>query len=87
MAIRDRGKIKWAPANCMPEGFSMTRKMFKDQLRQANPIIDDYQKEEFDQQIGYAMEYHLPVKVTTWNDGSTETKQERYLPNNLPAKD
>jgi hypothetical protein len=74
MAIRDRGKIKWAPASFMPEGFAMTREMFKDQLRQAKPIIDDYEKEEFDRRIGYAMEFHLPVQLTTWSDGFTEIK-------------
>jgi hypothetical protein len=46
----------------MPEGFAMTREMFKDQLRKAKPIIDDYEKEEFDRRIGYEMEYTLPVK-------------------------
>jgi hypothetical protein len=74
MAIRDRGKIKWAPASFMPEGFAMTRKMFKDQLRQVKPIIDDYEKEEFDRRIGYAMEFHFPVKLTTWSDRFTEIK-------------
>jgi hypothetical protein len=69
MAIRDRGKLKWRPASFMPEGFAMTRAMYKDQERQAKPIIDEYQREEFDQQICYAMEFHLPVKLTIWQDG------------------
>ena len=57
MAIRDRGKIKWNPASFMPEAFAMTRDMYKDQERQAKPILDDYQTEEFDLRIKYAMEY------------------------------
>lgn len=72
MAIRDRGKLKWRPASFIPEGFAMTRAMFKDQERQEKPILDEYQREEFDQRIGYAMEFNLPVELTIWNDGFTE---------------
>ena len=71
MTIRDRGKIKWAPASFMPEGFAMTREMYKDQARQAKPILDEYQAEEFNQRIAYAMEYKLAVKLTVWADGFT----------------
>ncbi|MDR7075883.1 hypothetical protein J2Y03_000871 [Neobacillus niacini] len=72
MAIRDRGKMKWRPASFMPEGFAMTRALFKNQERQAKPLLDEYQTEEFDQRIGYAMENHLPVKLTTREEGFTE---------------
>jgi YolD-like protein len=71
MAIRDRGKLKWAPASFMPEGFAMTRAMFKDQARQPRPILDEYQTEEFDLRIKYAMEYNHAVKLTVWSDGFT----------------
>jgi hypothetical protein len=50
MAIRDRGKIKWAPASFMPEGFAMTREMYRDQARQTKPILDEYQTEELSTQ-------------------------------------
>ncbi|WHY02531.1 YolD-like family protein [Neobacillus sp. DY30] len=69
MAIRDRGKIKWNPASFMPEGFAMTREMYKDQMRQAKPILDEYQTEEFDLRIKYAMEYRHAVKISVWCDG------------------
>jgi YolD-like protein len=72
MAIRDRGKIKWNPASFMPEGFAMTREMYKDQARQAKPLLDDYQTEEFDLRIKYAQEYKKAVRVTVWSDGFTE---------------
>jgi hypothetical protein len=71
MAIRDRGKIKWNPASFMPEAFAMTRDMYKDQARQAKPILDEYQTEEFDLRIAYAMEYRHSVKLTVWSDGFT----------------
>ena len=71
MAIRDRGKKKWAPASFMPEGFAMTRDMYRDQSRQAKPILDDYQTEEFDLRIKYAQEYKHAVRVTVWSDGFT----------------
>jgi hypothetical protein len=72
MAIRDRGKMKWQPASFMPEGFALTREMFHDQTRQAKTILDDYQTQEFDERISYAMEYQFPVKLTVWSDGFTE---------------
>jgi hypothetical protein len=71
MAIRDRGKIRWQPASFIPLAFEMARSMFKDQERQPKPIIDEYEAEEFDQRICYAMESHLAVKITVWEDGFT----------------
>jgi hypothetical protein len=73
MAIRDRGKIKWQPASFMPVGFGMTRAMFKDQERTMKPLLDVYEKEEFDRSITYAMEYNLQVKIKIWSDAFTET--------------
>jgi YolD-like protein len=69
MTIRDRGKIKWAPASFMPEGFAMISEMYRDQERQAMPILDEYQVEEFDRKICYAMEFNLPVRLSVWEDG------------------
>ncbi|WP_223592781.1 YolD-like family protein [Neobacillus bataviensis] len=71
MAIRDRGKIKWNPASFMPEGFAMQREMFKDQERLAKPKLDEYQAEEFDLRIAYAMEYGHSVRLSVWSDGFT----------------
>jgi hypothetical protein len=73
MAIRDRGKIKWQPASFLPLGFEMTRSMFKDQERKMKPLLDEYEKEEFDQSIAYAMEFNLPVRINVWSDGFTVT--------------
>ncbi|MFP7296869.1 YolD-like family protein [Neobacillus niacini] len=73
MAIRDRGKKKWQPASFIPLGFEMTAAMFKDQERISKPLLDEYEKEEFDRNIAYAMEYNLPVKIKVWNEGFTET--------------
>ncbi|TWE08765.1 YolD-like protein [Neobacillus bataviensis] len=74
MAIRDRGKRKWQPASFLPLAFEMQREMFKDQERQVRPILDDYQVEEFDQRICYAMESNRAVKLTVWDDGITYEK-------------
>ena len=67
--IKDRGVIKWAPASFMPEGFGMLREMYRDQERQPMPLIDEYEIEEFDRQVCYAMEYALPVRFSVWEDG------------------
>ncbi|WP_342042598.1 YolD-like family protein [Bacillus sp. OTU2372] len=45
--------------------------MFKDQERQSKPLIDEYEMDEFDQRICYAMEYNLAVKLKVWKDGFT----------------
>ncbi|MDQ0971383.1 hypothetical protein QFZ31_001261 [Neobacillus niacini] len=37
------------------------------------PLLDEYEKAEFDWSIAYAMEYNLPVEIKVWSDGFTET--------------
>ncbi|SMQ80669.1 YolD-like protein [Bacillus sp. OV166] len=69
MTIRDRGKLKWQPASFLPLAFEMQREMFKDQERQERPLLDQYQMEEFDQRICYAMESNQAVKLNVWADG------------------
>jgi hypothetical protein len=71
MEIKDRGILKWAPASFLPLGFEMTRAMFKDQERQPMPMIDEYEIEEFDRRVCYAMEFNLPVRFSVWEDGFT----------------
>lgn len=71
MTIRDRGKMKWNPASFMPEVFKMQRDMFKDQERKPRPLLSEFNTEEFDQRICYAMEYNLAVRLTVWADGFT----------------
>ncbi|MEH6992912.1 YolD-like family protein [Neobacillus drentensis] len=51
MAIRDRGVKKWQGAFFMPEQAKMHREIWRDDQRQAKPILDDYQTEEFDLRI------------------------------------
>ncbi|MFE4353563.1 YolD-like family protein [Peribacillus butanolivorans] len=69
MTIRDRGKLKWAPAAFLPEYTKMLRDLDRDYYRQQKPIIDEFQFEEFDQRICNAMEYNYAVKITKWVDG------------------
>lgn len=72
MVIRDRGKIKWQFAFGMLELIKSQRDLWRDSERIAKPIVDEYQAEEFDQRIAYAMEFKLAVKLTVWTDGLTE---------------
>lgn len=69
MTLRDRGKIKWAPAAFLPKYTKMLRGLDRDYYRQQKPIIDEFQYEEFDQRICYAMEHNFAVKITKWVDG------------------
>lgn len=67
--MRDRGKKKWRFAFGMPELIKAQKNLWVDQNRTIKPIIDEYEKEEFDQRICYGMEYNLPLKITIWSDG------------------
>jgi hypothetical protein len=71
MTIRDRGLIKWNAASFMPQVFEQQRAMFKDQERQPRPLLSEFDTEEFDQRIAYAMAYKITVKLTVWSDGFT----------------
>ncbi|MFE4812797.1 YolD-like family protein [Peribacillus simplex] len=69
MTIRDRGKAKWNPAAFLPEYTKMLRDLDTDYHRQQKPVIDEFEFEEFDQRICYAMEFNFAVKITKWVDG------------------
>ncbi|MEH7181099.1 YolD-like family protein [Neobacillus vireti] len=71
MAIRDRGKIKWAAAYLQPEQAQMQRDFWCDTERIRKPIIDEHEAEEFDLRIIYSMEYNHSVILTIWEDGFT----------------
>ncbi|MDQ0270700.1 YolD-like family protein [Cytobacillus purgationiresistens] len=66
--IRDRGLQKW-------QGFFMTEhvaelKMLREELEKCEkPLIDEYQRVEFDEQVAYAMEYNMPLRLSTWLGG------------------
>lgn len=69
MTIRDRGKIKWQSAAFLPEHTAMLKEMNRDTLKQRKPILDEYQIEEIENVICYAMEFTYKVKLTVWEDG------------------
>ncbi|SMQ72166.1 YolD-like protein [Bacillus sp. OV166] len=71
MTIKDRGLIKWNAASFMPQVFEQQREMFKDQERQPWPLLSEFDTEEFDQRIDYAIEFKLAVRLTVWEDGFT----------------
>jgi hypothetical protein len=54
----------------LPEHMAMLRQLWGEFDFEAKPLLE-VQIEEFDQRVLYAMEYNLPVKITTWNNGST----------------
>lgn len=72
MTIRDRGKMKWQFAFGMPELIKAQCNLWRDTERIAKPIIDEYEAEEFDLRICYAMEYNLAVKITMWSYDLTD---------------
>jgi hypothetical protein len=69
MAIRDRGMVKWQAAFQLSELVKGQRDLWRDTERIAKPILDEYQSEEFDQRIVYAIESNYSVKVKVWSYG------------------
>ncbi|MEC0271934.1 YolD-like family protein [Peribacillus frigoritolerans] len=69
--IRDRGLIKWQAALSMPKYKALNKKIGEvDYFLNKKPILDEYQVEEFDNNIHYAMEYHLPIRFSLHNKGN-----------------
>lgn len=69
MPLKDRGKIKWQPAHFMPEHRAMLRKLETEQMAQNKPLIDEYELEDYENKIHYAMEYAFFLKVKVWREG------------------
>ncbi|GLB59599.1 YolD-like family protein [Cytobacillus sp. NCCP-133] len=66
MPLRDRGIVKWLPAHFMPEHRAMLKKLKIEQNSQNNPLIDEYELEEFENKIHYAMEFAYILKVKVY---------------------
>jgi hypothetical protein len=71
MKIRDRGKVKWLGALFAPEHRGMLRELARDEMRQARPILDEYEIEALENRICEAMEFNFPVIISKWEDGFT----------------
>ncbi|MGM1034817.1 MAG: YolD-like family protein [Bacillota bacterium] len=66
--IRDRGIIKWKAALMLPEHKALHKRKDKDDyFLNKKPVLDEYQVEEFENNIHYAMEYHLPISFRLHN--------------------
>ncbi|MGG0284140.1 YolD-like family protein [Peribacillus butanolivorans] len=70
--IRDRGLVKWQAALIMPEHKALNKKIGEvDYFLNKKPILEEYQVEEFENNIHYAMEYHLPIRFKLHNEGNS----------------
>lgn len=69
------------PAHFMPEHRALLRELARDELRQPKPLLDEYETQEMENRICYAMEFTYPVKITKWDDGFTyeENGHVHYL--------
>ncbi|MEW5592072.1 YolD-like family protein [Peribacillus frigoritolerans] len=69
--IRDRGLVKWQAALIIPEHKALHKKRGEvDYFLNKKPILDEYQVEGLENNIHYAMEYHLPISFTLHNVGN-----------------
>ncbi|MEW5549139.1 YolD-like family protein [Peribacillus frigoritolerans] len=65
------GSFKWQAALIMPEHKAINKKMGEvDYFLNKKPILDEYQVEEFENNIHYAIEYHLPISFRLHNEGN-----------------
>ncbi|MFE3976583.1 MULTISPECIES: YolD-like family protein [unclassified Peribacillus] len=75
--IRDRGLVKWQAALIMPEHKALNKKLGEvDYFLNKKPVLDEYQVEEFENNIHYAMEYHLPIRFKVRNEGNSKELYE-----------
>ncbi|MFJ7471102.1 YolD-like family protein [Peribacillus frigoritolerans] len=71
--IRDRGLVKWQAALIMPEHKALNEIVGEvDYFLNKKPLLDEYQVEEFENNIHYAMEYHLPIRFRLHNEGKPQ---------------
>ncbi|MEJ9231801.1 YolD-like family protein [Peribacillus butanolivorans] len=62
--IRDRAIIKWQAALMLPEHKALNIKMGEiDYFQNRKRVLDEYQVEEFENNIHYAMVYHLRFRL------------------------
>lgn len=76
MALRDRGKVKWQSAFMMPEHLAALKRFANDYYQEKKPILDQYEIDEIESKIHYAMEFAFKVKLKVLRD-SVEDIQGR----------
>lgn len=65
------GIVKWQAALLMSEHKALNKKNVEvDYFLNKKPILEEYQVEEFENNIHYAMEYHLPIRFKLHNEGN-----------------
>ncbi|WP_147535743.1 YolD-like family protein [Bacillus marasmi] len=73
MSIRDRGLKKWH-GFFMPEHTGELKNIWLEDQRIAMPILDEYQLQEFEESLRYAIDYKLHVDIEVYVDGFIENK-------------
>ena len=69
--IRDRGIIKWQAALIIPDHKALNKNLGEvEYFLNKRPVLDEYQVEEFENNIHYAMECHLPIRFRLHNNGN-----------------
>jgi len=71
MGIKDRGMMKWH-GFFMPEHSRELKKIHQDDKKIKMPLLDEYQLQEYEEKIIYAMEYRLPIEIKLYNGGFEE---------------
>jgi predicted AlkP superfamily pyrophosphatase or phosphodiesterase len=71
VAFNDRGIKKWH-GFFMPDHTKTLRTIWQEDQKIKMPILDEYQLQEFENKIYYAVEYNLPVEFKVVNGGFEE---------------
>jgi len=70
--IKDRGAKKWT-AMMLPEHVGLVRKYFAEDGRIDQPILDEYEIEEIESRIHFAMETGDALEFRYWRDGFVDS--------------
>lgn len=74
MNPKDRGLKKWH-GFFMPEHTREIKTIWHEDKKTKMPVLDEYQLQEFEETLHYAIKYQLQVELEIYENGFIEKKQ------------
>lgn len=66
--LKERGMKKWQ-GFILPEQVEAMAWLADEMAKVDKPVVDEYQRIDFDSRVDFAMEFNLPVEFTVWTAG------------------
>jgi hypothetical protein len=67
--IKDRGLIKWAPFQSLPEQWQMLKKNYEDDNKVSMPLLDDSELQQINNCIMQSLESQNPILLRLYDSG------------------